>query len=124
VNQIEVHPFNTRKDITSFCQAHGIVVEAYAPLVRALRMKHPVIVSLSSKYACTPGQLLVRWSLQHGYVPLPKSVRKERIVENAAITSFEIGEGDMASMDQLDEYLVTGEFPARRDIGEAAWVPD
>jgi diketogulonate reductase-like aldo/keto reductase len=51
-------------------------------------------------------------------------VRKERIVENAAITSFEIGEGDMASMDQLDEYLVTGEFPARRDIGEAAWVPD
>jgi diketogulonate reductase-like aldo/keto reductase len=106
-----VHPFNTRKDITSFCQEHDIVVEAYAPLVRALRMKHPTIVSLSQKYACTPGQLLVRWSLQHGYVPLPKSVKQTRIVENSEIGGFEIEDGDMAKMDQLDEYLVTGECP-------------
>lgn len=55
VNQIEVHPFNTRTDITSFCQENNIVVEAYAPLVRALKMKHPKIVSLSKKYSCTPG---------------------------------------------------------------------
>ena len=55
VNQIEVHPFNTRTDIASFCQQNNIVVEAYAPLVRALRMKHPKIVALSKKYACTPG---------------------------------------------------------------------
>ncbi|KAF2027857.1 Aldo/keto reductase [Setomelanomma holmii] len=107
VNQIEVHPFNTRMDITSLCQEHGIVVEAYAPLVRALRMKHPTILSLSKKYSCSPGQLLVRWSLQHGYVPLPKSVKKERIVENSHIGGFAIEEGDMAKMDQLDEYLVT-----------------
>lgn len=111
VNQIETHPFNTRKDITSFCQAHNIVVEAYAPLVRALRMKHPTIVSLSTKYSCTPGQLLVRWSLQHGYVPLPKSIKRERIVENAQVSGFEIEDGDIAKMDQLDEYLVTGECP-------------
>jgi diketogulonate reductase-like aldo/keto reductase len=108
VNQIEVHPFNTRKDITSFCAEHNIVVEAYAPLVRALRMKHPSIVSLSKKYSCTPGQLLVRWSLQHGYVPLPKSVKQARIVENSEIGGFVIEDDDMAKMDQLDEYLVTG----------------
>ncbi|KAF2085906.1 alcohol dehydrogenase [Saccharata proteae CBS 121410] len=107
VNQIEVHPFNTRSDITSFCQQNNIVVEAYAPLVRALRMKHPTIVSLSKKYGCTPGQLLVRWSLQHGYVPLPKSVKKERIIENAEVGGFEIDEKDMKTMDGLDEYLVT-----------------
>jgi diketogulonate reductase-like aldo/keto reductase len=57
VNQIEVHPFNTRTDIASFCQQNNIVVEAYAPLVRALRMKHPKIVALSKKYSCTPGML-------------------------------------------------------------------
>jgi hypothetical protein len=74
-------------------------------------MKHPTIVSLSNKYSCTPGQLLVRWSLQHGYVPLPKSTKKERIVENAGIGGFEIEDGDMAKMDQLDEYLVTGKCP-------------
>lgn len=55
------------------------------------------------------GQLLVRWSLQHGYVPLPKSVKKERIVENSEIGGFEIEESDMKTMDGLDEYLVTGE---------------
>lgn len=54
------------------------------------------------------GQLLVRWSLQHGYVPLPKSVKKERIVENSEIGGFDIEESDMKTMDGLDEYLVTG----------------
>lgn len=111
VNQVEVHPFNTRTDITSFCQQNGIVVEAYAPLVRALRMKHPKIVTLAKKYSCTPGQLLVRWSLQHGYVPLPKSVKKARIVENSGIGGFVIEESDMKAMDGLDEYLVTGKQP-------------
>jgi hypothetical protein len=71
-------------------------------------MKHPTIVSLAEKYSCTSGQLMVRWSCQHGYVPLPKSVRKERIIENAQIGGFEIGAEDMKTMDGLDEYLVTG----------------
>ncbi|KAF2431863.1 Aldo/keto reductase [Tothia fuscella] len=107
VNQIEVHPFNTRTEICKFCQENGIVIEAYAPLVRALKMKHPTISSLASKYSCTPGQLLVRWSLQHGYVPLPKSVNKKRISENADIGGFEIEDEDVKAMDMLDEYLVT-----------------
>ncbi|KKA25601.1 Aldo-keto reductase [Rasamsonia emersonii CBS 393.64] len=107
VNQIEVHPFNTRSEITSFCQENGIVVQAYAPLARAYRMRHPTIVSLSQKYGCTPAQLMVRWSLQHGYVPLPKSVSKERIISNGQIEGFEISAEDMKTMDGLDEYLVT-----------------
>ncbi|KAL5386308.1 hypothetical protein PMIN06_009686 [Paraphaeosphaeria minitans] len=107
VNQIEMHPFNTRFDIADFCQEHGMVVEAYAPLVRALKMKHPVIASLSKKYSCTPGQLLVRWSLQHGYVPLPKSVNKARVVENGEVGGFSIEDSDVKKMDALDEHLVT-----------------
>lgn len=103
MNQIEVHPFNTRTEITSFCQDNDIVVEAYAPLVRALRMQHPTITSLSHKYSCTPAQLLVRWSLEHGYVPLPKSVTKSRIEANAEIGGFEIDKDDMAQLDGLDE---------------------
>jgi len=71
-------------------------------------MRHPTIVELAKKYGCTSGQLMVRWSLQHGYVPLPKSVRKERIVENSQIGGFSIDDGDMKKMDGLDEYLVTG----------------
>ncbi|OQO02781.1 hypothetical protein B0A48_11063 [Cryoendolithus antarcticus] len=109
VNQIEVHPFNTRTKLTSYCQSHDILVEAYAPLARAYKMKDPTILALAKKYNCTSAQLMVRWSLQHGYVPLPKSVNKSRIEENAKIEGFEIEEADMKRMDELDEYLVTGE---------------
>jgi diketogulonate reductase-like aldo/keto reductase len=115
VTQIEVHPFNTRTDITSFCKEKGIIVEAYAPLARAMRMKHLEIVELSKKYSCTPAQLMVRWSLQHGYVPLPRSVTKDRIVENGRVEGFEINENDMKAMDKLDEYLVTEWDPTDAD---------
>lgn len=60
VNQIEVHPFNTQVEIRAACARHGIVVEAYAPLARAMRMRHPTIVALAKQYGCTPAQLLVR----------------------------------------------------------------
>ncbi|KAI0102332.1 aldo-keto reductase family 1 member E1 [Hypoxylon sp. NC0597] len=107
VNQIEVHPFNTQTDIRAACAKYGIVVEAYAPLARAMRMRHPTIVELSKKYSCTPAQLLVRWSLQHGLVPLPKSAKRERLLENVQVGGFEISDTDMEKMDGLDEKLVT-----------------
>ena len=78
-------------------------------------MKHPVIKSLSEKYSCTPAQLLVRWSLQHDYVPLPKSATKSRIEENGQVSGFEIDAGDMKQLDGLDEYLVTDWDPVDAD---------
>jgi diketogulonate reductase-like aldo/keto reductase len=107
VNQIEVHPFNTRTELTAYCEVAGITVEAYAPLAKGLRFNHQTIIQLSNNYGCTPAQLMVRWSLQHGYICLPKSVRKERIAENADIGWFEISPADIETMDALDEYLVT-----------------
>lgn len=107
VNQIEAHPFNTRTDIRNICKQNNITIEAYAPLVRALKMKHPTVVELAKKYQATPAQVLVRWSLQHGMVPLPKSVSQKRIVENGQVEGFEIEAADMKKLDGLDEYLVT-----------------
>jgi diketogulonate reductase-like aldo/keto reductase len=115
VNQIEVHPFNTRTNITTFCQKHGMIVEAYAPLVRALRKDHPDIVRLSKKYGCTWAQLMIRWSLQHEFVPLPKSVTRSRIEANANVGGFEISSEDMKKLDSLDEYLVTDWDPVDAD---------
>ncbi|CAK7562662.1 MAG: hypothetical protein SEPTF4163_000510 [Sporothrix epigloea] len=115
VNQIEAHPFNTREDIRATCARHGIIVEAYAPLVRGMRMRHPVITALSEKYKCTPAQLLVRWSLQHDLVPLPKSVRKVRMKENADVNEFEISSADLVALDALDEHLVTDWDPTDTD---------
>jgi diketogulonate reductase-like aldo/keto reductase len=117
INQVEMHPFNTHTKLAQYCHAQGIVIEAYAPLARAYKMKDHTIVELAKKYDCTPAQLLVRWSLQHGYVPLPKSVKKERIVENADVEGFVIEDADVERMDALDEYLVTGE------LGWSAVIP-
>ncbi|KAI0848950.1 aldo-keto reductase family 1 member E1 [Daldinia vernicosa] len=107
VNQIEVHPFNTQTEIRATCARFTIVVEAYAPLAHGMRMKHPTIVELSKKYSCTPAQLMIRWSLQHGLVPLPKSTKRERQIENGQVGGFEISAEDMERMDGLDEKLVT-----------------
>ncbi|CAG8962218.1 hypothetical protein HYFRA_00005271 [Hymenoscyphus fraxineus] len=107
INQIEVHPFNTQPEITSFCKENGIVVEAYAPLARAMRARHPQILELAGKYSCTWAQLMIKWSLQHGYVTLPKSVKQERIVKNKEVDGFTIHEEDMRILDGLDERLVT-----------------
>ncbi|KEY73921.1 hypothetical protein S7711_07764 [Stachybotrys chartarum IBT 7711] len=107
VNQIEVHPFNTQTHIRNTCAKHGITIEAYAPLVRGMRMRHPTIVELSRKYSCTPAQLLVKWGLQHNMVTLPKSVKKERLIENADVERINISKEDMSVMDGLDENLVT-----------------
>lgn len=71
-------------------------------------MDHPLIKSFSRKYSCTPAQLLVRWSMQHGYVALPKSAKKDRISENLNIDTFTINQEDMDALDNLDEHLVTG----------------
>jgi diketogulonate reductase-like aldo/keto reductase len=80
-----------------------------------MRLKHPKIAELSKKYSCSPAQLMVRWSLQHGYIPLPKSVTRARIVENGQIDGFEIEEDDVQAMDKLDEYLVTDWDPTDAD---------
>ncbi|KAF5521576.1 putative oxidoreductase [Colletotrichum aenigma] len=107
INQIEVHPFNTQTKIRETCAKHNIAIEAYAPLARGMRMKHPKILELAQKYGCSPAQLFVRWSLQHEMITLPKSVRQERLIENADVGNFEISKEDLAVLDGLDERLVT-----------------
>ncbi|KAK2040866.1 aldo/keto reductase [Colletotrichum somersetense] len=107
VNQIEVHPFNTQTHIRETCAKHNIAIEAYAPLARGMRMKHPKILELSRKYGCTPAQLFVRWSLDHNMITLPKSVNRDRLIANADVSGFEISKEDLAAMDALDEHLVT-----------------
>ncbi|KAM7204736.1 NADP-dependent oxidoreductase domain containing protein [Naviculisporaceae sp. PSN 640] len=108
VNQIEVHPFNTQREIRKCCEKYGIVVEAYAPLARGERFgKSKVLKELAGRYGVSEAQIMVRWSIQHGFVTLPKSARKERLVSNADVGGFEISKEDMNALDGLDEHLVT-----------------
>ncbi|GAA5992593.1 hypothetical protein JCM11641_006537 [Rhodosporidiobolus odoratus] len=103
VNQIELHPFCQQKPIVEYCQKEGIVVEAYCPILRGQRFDNPVLVKLSEKHKVDVARILIRWSLQKGYVPLPKSDTPARIQSNADLEGFELDEGDMKELDGLDE---------------------
>jgi diketogulonate reductase-like aldo/keto reductase len=111
VNQIELSPFLQQRDVRSACEKHGIAVEAYSPLTRGVRLRHPAVVGVAERLEKSPAQVLLRWGLQHGFIVLPKSTHAARIAENAAVFDFELSPQDMSRLDALEEGLVTGWDP-------------
>jgi diketogulonate reductase-like aldo/keto reductase len=103
VNQVEFHPFNYDAQLLNYCKENGIVLEAYSPLARGQKLNDPRIDAVSVKYEKTNAQVLIRWSLQHGCVVIPKSVHKERIEENMDVFDFELEQEDMDALDGLNE---------------------
>ncbi|KAJ7924967.1 NADP-dependent oxidoreductase domain-containing protein [Mycena leptocephala] len=101
VNQIELHPLCQQKPIVEYCKANSIVVQAYCPIIRG-KMDNEVITKIASKHNRDPAQILLRWSLQKGYVPLPKSATPSRINSNAQLYDFELDAQEMSSLDALD----------------------
>ncbi|KAJ5891368.1 uncharacterized protein N7473_007596 [Penicillium subrubescens] len=112
VGQYEIHPWCPREDIAEWLKKRNVIVEAYSPLVQATRMKEPVLTKLAEKHGKTPAQILIRWSLQKGYVPLPKSVTDSRILDNSKVFDFNLSEEDMATL-KLDEYAPVCWDPVR-----------
>ena len=111
VNQVEFHPYLYQQELLAFCQAKGIVIEAYSPLTHGERLKDPKLVAVARKYSSSKhkstAQILIRWALQHGLVVIPKSSNRRRIVENADVFEFEISEDDMRLLDSCNENLRT-----------------
>ncbi|KAH4040256.1 hypothetical protein HBI24_034930 [Parastagonospora nodorum] len=103
INQIELHPWCQQRECVEYCQENNIVVEAYCPLVRNEKADDKTLASIAKKHNVGPNQVLVRWSLQKGFVPLPKSDTPSRIVSNADVYSFELDEEDMKKLDALDQ---------------------
>ncbi|KAF7169490.1 hypothetical protein CNMCM6106_004375 [Aspergillus hiratsukae] len=98
VGQYEIHPWCAREDIAAWLKKRNVIIEAYSPLVQAQRMDEPVLQNLAKKHNKTPAQILLRWSLQKGYVPLPKSVTDSRIVENTEVFDFELSDEELESL--------------------------
>jgi diketogulonate reductase-like aldo/keto reductase len=107
VNQVEFHPFLYQEKLLEFCKNSNIQLEAYSPLTRGQRLNHPTLVDLAKKYDKSPAQILIRWSLQHGLVVIPKSIRKDRIRENIQVFDFQLEETDMKLLKSLNEDLRT-----------------
>jgi len=103
VNQVEFSPFLYQQDLLEACRAAGIQLEAYSPLTRGRRLDEPALVEIAARHDKTPAQVLIRWSLQHDLVVIPKSVKRSRIVENADVFDFQLSDDEMSRLDGLDE---------------------
>lgn len=107
VNQVEFHPFLYQKELLGFCEKNTIQLEAYSPLTRGHRLNHPIILEIAKKYGKTSAQVLIRWSLQHNAVVIPKSIHEDRIWENSQVFDFHLVHEDMKLLDSLNENLQT-----------------
>jgi diketogulonate reductase-like aldo/keto reductase len=103
VNQVEFHPYLFQKELMEYCNNLGIIVEAYSPLVKGRMLDDERVTAISRKYQKSNAQVLIRWSLQHGNVVIPKSTQQERIQENINVFDFELSAEDMAAIDALNE---------------------
>ena len=132
VNQVEFHPYLYQRDLLDYCAGEGIVIAAYSPLTKGVRLKDPKLVAVAKKYSTartqpaiprpqlplldklsrhsetkSTAQILIRWALQHRLVVIPKSANRRRIFEDADIFDFEITAGDMEILDGFNETLRT-----------------
>ncbi|XP_011209909.2 1,5-anhydro-D-fructose reductase [Bactrocera dorsalis] len=106
VNQVECHPGFNQKKLIAFSKQCDIVITAYCPLARPKPdqqwppfLYDSTAKDLSKKYGKTPAQICLRYLVQLGAVPIPKSVSKSRIAENFSIFDFEINDDDMKIID-------------------------
>lgn len=114
VNQVEYHFGFTDRDqmeAVAFSQANGVVVEGWAPLCRGNAFGHPVLAAVAQKHGKTEAQVLVRFCLEHGVLPLPKSATPSRIIENADVFSFSLDAEDLAALDAVSSIGRLGPHP-------------
>ena len=101
VNQIRLCPGETQDETVDYCKNLGIVLEAYSPLGTGKIFDVPEMKALAEKYGKSIAQICIRWSLQRGYLPLPKSVTPARIEENLRVFDFELEEDDVRKIADL-----------------------
>ena len=104
VNQIELHPALKQDETVEYCFSRGIVVEAWRPILKGEADKCPQLAFVAKKHNVTASQVCLRWELQRGILPLPKSVHADRIRENADIFSFELDEEDLKLIASVPEH--------------------
>ena len=101
VNQIFVNPSDQQEEIVAFNKAHDILTEAYSPLGTGKIFEIAELKDIATKYNKTVAQVVLAWSLAHGYLPLPKSVTESRIKENTDIFDIELADEDIKAIDAL-----------------------
>ena len=116
VNQMEFHPYLVQQDLIDYCNTHKIQYEAWSPMMQGKIFELDSIKEMAKKYGKSPAHIVLRWDLQKGVVTIPKSVKKERIVNNADIFDFELSKEDMVYLDRLEKGKRFGPDPDTFDF--------
>lgn len=101
VNQIEFHPGWMQKDCTDYCKEKGIVLEAWAPLIKGEILTNGVIGGIASAHGCSEAQVVLSWVLSCGVIPLCKSVTPSRIAENLLASSLELSPEEIDTISSM-----------------------
>jgi methylglyoxal/glyoxal reductase len=111
VNQVEFHPLLTQNELLDYCAQKGIQVEAWSPLARGKLFDNDVVKTIADKYGKSPAQVLLRWVLDKGVVVLTRSVKPERIADNANIFDFQLTTDEIDQLSALNKNERTGPDP-------------
>ena len=102
IDQLEFHPGLTREETLKFCKENDIVVEAWAPLGKGKMLQNEDLVRISNKYNKSVAQICIKWCLQNGVVPLPKTTNWNRMLENKDVFDFTISDEDMNFINNME----------------------
>ncbi len=111
VNQIEYHPGEMKSETVEYCKRNGVLVEAWSPLGRRRILEHELLKEIAVKYNKSVAQICIRWALQNGVLPLPKSTTPSRIKENLDVFDFEITKEDMERINTMEPCGGSGLHP-------------
>jgi len=112
VNQIEWSPFGFSDEMLNYAQEKGIVLQAYSPLTRDTRLDDETLRDIAKRHGKSPAQVLIRWDMQRGVVPVPKANRREHLAQNIDVFDFDLSRAEMKDLEALNErYSAMGKLP-------------
>lgn len=116
VDQIEYHPGYSQEAAVQYCKENGILVQAWSPIGRSRVLKDPLVCELAAKYRVSPAQICLKFAVQRGIVPLPKSSLPERMKQNMDLFSFEMEQEDIWRLATMPQSGWSGEHPDQERV--------
>lgn len=111
VNQVELHPWLTQKELREYCKQQNIQIEAWSPLAKGQVLDNPTIIEIANKHKKSPAQVILRWEIQNEIITIPKSINETRIKENADIFDFNLSQAELDAIESLNQNKRTGTNP-------------
>lgn len=116
VDQIEYHPGYSQEATVQYCKEKGILVQAWSPIGRSRVLEDPLVCELAAKYRVSPAQICLKFAVQRGIIPLPKSSSPERMKQNMDLFSFEMDQEDIWRLATMPQSGWSGEHPDQERV--------